>query len=79
MSYSGVLGSLGKGLTKERITIYTDSQSAITALTAKKAKTLFVSDCMEKLIQLSKKNHVTIVWTFVAIMVLSKMKLQIGW
>ncbi len=47
---------------KEQITICTDSQAAVAALTASGTKSLFVADCIEKLTVLLELNQLTIVW-----------------
>ncbi len=51
-----------KRLTKEQITICTDSQAAVAAVAVSGTKPLFVADCTEMLTVLSEVNQVTILW-----------------
>ncbi len=60
--YLTVWSCLRKGLAKEQITMCTDSQAAVAALTASGTKWLLVADCIEKLTVLAGVNQVTIMW-----------------
>ncbi len=57
-----VISFLRKSLAQEQITIFTDSQTTVAALTAGGIKSQFVADCMyiEKLTVLSEVNQVRV-------------------
>ncbi len=47
---------------KKQITICADNYAAVTDLAENRTKPLLVADCIEKLIALSEKRQITIMW-----------------